>query len=217
MAAKKAKASSVKKSARPKVGAQKKPAASTSNSARAGKAKATAAAVYGGQVHEILAARRAPSSYAPTVRRQLRLSNLRKPSTPDALTPQEREQLTFVLRSQLATHLANPENDTEVAELVDEAGHVVYHLYAWNYGVGYLFCDGGPEDLVAMGTQHFIEVWHRDQRGVFWAVDDALARADPRLGQPLSFDWRSDDDWTKAPDGKNERRDWMVRFLRKRK
>jgi hypothetical protein len=151
------------------------------------------------------------------VRRELRLSNLRKPSTPDALTPREREQLTFVLRGQLAAHLANPEYDTEVAEFVDEAGDVVYHLYAWNYGVGYLFGDAGAEGLVAMGTQHFIEVWHRNQRDIFWAIDDALARADPRLGQPLSFDWRADDAWAKAPEGKNERRELMVRFLRKRK
>jgi hypothetical protein len=55
MAAKRATTSSVKRSAREKAGAQKKTAASTSSGGRAGKPKPTAAAVYGGQVHEILA------------------------------------------------------------------------------------------------------------------------------------------------------------------
>ena len=241
MAAKKVKAAPVKRTPLARQGAttQKKPAKSVAGRTPTGGSKQaakkarsaaqekapsaakkrgpSAAAAYGGQVHAILAAQRGPSTYAPAAPRRLQLANLRKPRTPDALTPPEREQLGFVLKSRLAAHLADPENDTEVAELVDEAGSVAYHLYAWNYGVGYLFGDAGPEDLVAMGTQHYIELWHRDQRDVFWAVDDALARASPPFGQALSFGWRTDAEWVEAPAEKNERREWMVRFLHKRK
>jgi hypothetical protein len=158
-------------------------------------------------------ATKAASRWKPAKPRALVLANVRKPRVTSALSSREKSQLDFVLGSALEEWLASSEADVEVADFV-EHGRVAFHLYAWNYGVGYLFGDRGREDLVAMATQHMVERWSVEQRELFWSIDRALARAKTKLAQPLSFDWQTDSHWESLTRG---RRQWMITFLRKRR
>lgn len=155
-------------------------------------------AVYSGAVREIIDARARNTTYQPRSAPDLRLARYRMPTSVDELTPSEQRQLQKIWSPvPLADVLADPENQVEVADVADASGRVLYQLFAWNYGVGYLL-ENGTTDVVAMGTQHDIEIWSQDQRDLFFAMDRALRASSPTFQQPLCFDWWSDDEWGEA-------------------
>lgn len=151
--------------------------------------------VYSGLVRDILDTRPRDTTYQPKSAPELHLERYRMPTSVDELTPSEQRQLQKIWSPMpLAEVLADEENEVEVADVVDASGRVLYQLFAWNYGVGYLL-ENGTAEVVAMGTQHDIEIWSPDQRDLFFAMDRALRASSPTFRQPLSFDWWSDDEW----------------------
>jgi hypothetical protein len=185
-----------KKSAAKKTRAKKSPAKQI---AKKGAAAETAADVYGGMVAEIIDARPRSSTYQPNVPMTLRITSRRQPARVDELSPDEREQLQAIFEKDLPKALANPENEIEVAEVVDAQGNVHFRLYGWNYGVGYLFPPSGL-DVVAFGSQHDIEHWSLAQRDLFVAMDRALRAKGHGFRQPLYFGWSDDSCWDEIKD-----------------
>jgi len=163
--------------------------------------RSPAAVAYGNAVSEILDNTPRDSSYEPSVVLDLRVVNRRAARSGAELHPDERAQLAAFFHPQsLDQALADPENEVEVAEVVDADGVVRYRLYGWNYGVGYLMAPSGL-NVVGFGAQHDIEHWNRGQRDLFVAMDRALARKDHGFMQPLSFCWWRDECWDEL-DGK---------------
>jgi hypothetical protein len=90
--------------------------------------------------------------------------------------------------------LGKEEFSVEVAEVVDPLGTIRYHLFGWNFGVGYLLPPHGM-DVIAFASQHDIEHWNADQRDLFVAMDTALKAPGHGFRQPLSFCWWDDSCW----------------------
>jgi hypothetical protein len=153
------------------------------------------AQVYTSQVADIITARPRASSYPPITILNLSLARVRAPQSVDELSPTERAQLEVIWHPMpLAQVLGNEEYSVEVAEVVDPMGTLRFHLYGWNYGVGYLMAPGGM-NVVAFASQHDLEHWNLDQRDLFVAMDAAMRAPDHGFQQPLSFCWWDDSCW----------------------
>jgi hypothetical protein len=152
------------------------------------------------QVREILDPRARNSTYLPQAPPKLALKRYRRPINVDELTEQEQGQLEHIWQPlRVLDVLSEPENQLEVAEVVDlDSGQVVYRLWAWNYGVGYLV-EADSNELVARGRQRDIDIERLSQRPVFFAMDRAL-QAEPAFQQPLSFGWWDDEKWDNLAD-----------------
>lgn len=152
--------------------------------------------VYGEQVAQVVSGVPRDSDYQPEVVYELTITNVRMPTSIDALESEERRQLTAILGSaaELARALEDEEYCLEAAHVVDETGALRYRLYGWNYGVGYLMPALGL-DLVAFGSQHDLEHWRLGQRDLFWAMDRAMLRPGHGFQQPLLFCWWRQECW----------------------
>jgi hypothetical protein len=186
-----------KSAAKKKTAAKKKPAKKAAKKSTAKPARD----VYSGQVADILAARKKQTDWRPASAPKLSLVRLRTPEDPAELSPSEHAALAAIWHgTPLAEVLANPENQIELADLVDEEGTLAYRLFAWNYGVCYVLV-GETTEIAAMGTQHDMEAWDEQaQRALFYAIDHALAAAkkSAKPDQPLSFGWWEDDAWAET-------------------
>jgi hypothetical protein len=141
------------------------------------------------------------SSYMPKTVMELSVVRRRALRSVEDLLPVEREQLEAIFRphtlEEMFPHL---DDSLEAAEVVDASGAVVYRLYGWDYGVGYLFSAIGLE-VFGFGGQHDIEHWRPEQRDLFVAMDRALRGKDHGFEQPLNFCWADDRCW-KESEGK---------------
>ncbi|MEU1280083.1 hypothetical protein [Streptomyces sp. NPDC005805] len=132
---------------------------------------------------------------------ELILSARRTPRSVDELTAVEHEQLASVIGPEtLGEFLADEENNVELAEIRDTGGTLRHRLYAWNYGVSYLFPATGT-DPVARSCQHDVEHWHPGQRPLFAAMDTALRRPGHGFTEPPRFCWRDDACWADPEPG----------------
>ncbi len=152
------------------------------------------------QEQESIDARARETSYVPQRPPKLALKRYRRPINVDELTEQEQEQLETIWHPlRVLDVLSEPENQLEVADVVDlDSERVVYRLWAWNYGVGYLV-EADSNDIVARGRQHHIDILRLAQRPIFYAMDRAL-QAEPSFEQQLSFGWWKDEEWDRLGD-----------------
>lgn len=156
-----------------------------------------AAQAYQGAVAEIMESRRPDAPY-PASAPNLTVTAHHRPRTEENLAPAELVQLRAAWGGAegmtLAQALADEEFDIEAAEIVDENGTLRYRLYAWNFGVGYLFPPEGL-DIVAFAAQHDLEHWSVRQRDLFAGMDRAMRGPDHGFQQPLHFCWAEDSCW----------------------
>jgi hypothetical protein len=160
-------------------------------------ASSSAAEAYRNVVSDIIDSRRGTIP-VPAGAPQLSIVRSHRPTSVAQLSPAEAVQLRAAWYSEdgpsLDEVLADEANGVEAAEVVDETGVLRYHLYGWNYGVGYLFPSEGL-DVVAFGSQHDIEHWSLSQRDLFAAMDRALRAGGHGFTQPLHFCWEDDSCW----------------------
>jgi hypothetical protein len=156
----------------------------------------------------------APGSYQPRDPVELFLENRRELRSLDGLSDQEKTELERMWRGQdLATLLETGMTqdgddeegypiDLEVADVVNEAGDLLYRLYGMNYGAMFLM-RADAIACVAFASQHSVERWRPEQRDLFWAMDGALRRGGHGFRQPVHFDASNDARWaeiaTKTP------------------
>jgi hypothetical protein len=172
----------------PKSKAKAKPAAKP-------RRQSPAADVYTSQVADIINSRNRASGYRPVTILNLAIRNARAPQSAAELSPAERAQLEVMWHPMpLDQVLGSEEFGVEVAEVVDPLGTIRYHLYGWNFGVGYLLPPDGM-NVIAFASQHDIEHWNTDQRDLFFAMDTALKAPNHGFRQPLSFCWWDDSCW----------------------
>lgn len=182
-----------------KAGAKEEKKKKTKKKVKASKRRA-GSAVYGGMVAEIIQGQSRVSSYTPKAPMNLSIARRRPLRVLEDFLPIEREQLEAVFHPESLEAMLPHLESLEVAEVVDDAGTVLYRLYGWDYGVGYLFSAIGLE-VLGFGAQHDIEHWRPEQRDLFVAMDRALRTKEHGFEQPLSFCWWDDKCW-KAIEGK---------------